>query len=118
MLTSVNPKLPMRNKKITKSFYIDKLGFCEFGNADFADYLMVEKDNVQVHFFLFQELDPSKNYGQMYLRTDSVDELFNDFRDRKVTIHPNGQLETKPWRQREFSVLDPDNNLLTFGQGV
>jgi hypothetical protein len=26
-------------------------------------------------------------------------------------------LETKPWGQREFSLLDPDNNLLTFGEG-
>jgi hypothetical protein len=22
----------------------------------------------------------------------------------------------KPWQQREFSLPDPDNNLLTFGQ--
>jgi len=27
-------------------------------------------------------------------------------------------LETKPWGQKEFSVLDPDNNLLTFGQSI
>jgi hypothetical protein len=25
-------------------------------------------------------------------------------------------LENKPWQQREFALLDPDNNLLTFGQ--
>lgn len=33
-----------------------------------------------------------------------------------VTVHPNGHLQTKPWGQREFALLDPDNNLLTFGQ--
>lgn len=31
-------------------------------------------------------------------------------------IHPNGHLALKPWKQKEFSLLDPDNNLLTFGQ--
>jgi hypothetical protein len=36
--------------------------------------------------------------------------------DNNVSIHPNGHLEDKPWQQREFSLLDPDNNLLTFGQ--
>lgn len=33
-------------------------------------------------------------------------------------IHPNGPLQTKPWGQREFALLDPDNNLITFGQGI
>jgi hypothetical protein len=33
-------------------------------------------------------------------------------------MHPNGYLETKPWGQKEFSLLDPDNNLLTFGQSI
>lgn len=33
-------------------------------------------------------------------------------------MHENGRLENKPWGQREFSVSDPDNNLLTFGQGM
>jgi hypothetical protein len=27
-------------------------------------------------------------------------------------------LATKPWGQREFSLLDPDHNLLTFGETV
>jgi hypothetical protein len=32
MLTDINPKLPMQNKERTKEFYIDKLGFQQFGN--------------------------------------------------------------------------------------
>ncbi|MGB3775037.1 MAG: VOC family protein, partial [Leeuwenhoekiella sp.] len=31
---------------------------------------------------------------------------------------PNGQLKTKAWGQKEFSILDPDFNLLTFGQNL
>lgn len=38
--------------------------------------------------------------------------------DHKVDIHPAGHLKAKPWGQKEFSLLDPDNNLLTFGQSV
>ena len=73
MLTAINPKLPMRDKAITRDFYINKLGFREFGNADNEGYLMVEKDNIEM---------------------------------------------VKPWHQKEFSLLDPDNNLLTFGQSI
>lgn len=51
MLTAINPKLPMRDKTATKDFYINKLGFEEFGNADFDHYLMLQKDRIQIHFF-------------------------------------------------------------------
>jgi len=43
MLTAINPKLPMRDKTKTKEFYINKLGFKEFGNTDFEHYLMLQK---------------------------------------------------------------------------
>jgi len=118
MLTVINPKLPMRNKEITKDFYLNKLNFREFGSADFDGYLMVQKDNVQIHFFEFKELDPKKNYGQVYIRTNDIDTLYKSFIDNKTSIHPNGHLQVKPWGQKEFSILDPDNNLLTFGQSL
>lgn len=108
----------MRNKAATKDFYLNKLGFKEFGNADHAGYLMVQKDNIQIHFFEFKELDPKENYGQVYIRTDDIDKLYQSMLDKKLMIHPAGQLQIKSWRQKEFSMLDPDNNLLTFGQSM
>lgn len=116
MLTDIHPKLPMRNKKVTKEFYLNKLGFQPFGDTDFNNYLMVEKDKIQIHFFTFHNLNPTENYGQIYIRTTNIDALYQSLLNNQVAIHPNGQLENKPWGQREFSLLDPDNNLLTFGQ--
>lgn len=118
MLTDINPKLPMRNKVITQDFYIIQLGFKEFGSADFDDYLMIQKDQIEIHFFLFKDLNPKENYGQLYIRTSDIDTLYKSFLDKKLSIHPNGKLEIKPWGQKEFSMLDPDNNLITFGQSV
>ncbi len=118
MLTSIHPKLPMRDKNITRDFYINKLGFTEFGGADFDGYLMVEKDTIQLHFFEFTALNPKENYGQVYIRSNDIDALYSLFLLKKVDIHPNGKLESKPWGQKEFSVLDPDTNLLTFGQEI
>ncbi|MEQ9403249.1 MAG: VOC family protein [Cyclobacteriaceae bacterium] len=118
MLTDINPKLPMRDKSVTREFYTNKLGFKVFGSADFDGYLMVEKDQIQIHFFEFKELDPKENYGQVYIRTDDIDGLYKTMLDSKTEIHPNGKLQTKPWGQKEFSVLDPDTNLLTFGQSL
>ncbi|MEO8820365.1 MAG: VOC family protein [Ginsengibacter sp.] len=118
MLTDINPKLPMRNKSVTRHFYLNKLGFEETGSADFDGYLMIKKDNIQIHFFEFKDLDPKENYGQVYIRTDDIKGFYQSLLDRKINIHPNGHLEIKPWGQKEFSILDPDNNLLTFGESL
>lgn len=117
-LTDIHPKLPMRNKQMTREFYTKQLGFKEFGRADFDGYLMVEKDQIQIHFFEFKDLEPTQNYGQVYIRTDHIEELYQFFLENKTEIHPNGKLEIKAWGQKEFSILDPDFNLLTFGQGI
>ena len=117
MLTDINPKIPMRDKSVTREFYINKLGFQQFGN-DYDGYLMVQKDNIQIHFFEFKGLDPKENYGQVYIRTDDIDNFYQSMLDKKLSIHPTGHLQAKPWGQKEFAMLDPDNNLLTFGQSI
>lgn len=118
MLTEIHPKLPMRNKHVTREFYATRLGFEEFGSADFEGYLMMQKDRIQIHFFEFKTLDPHENYGQVYIRTDKIEAFYKFLLDKRTPIHPNGPLEIKPWGQKEFSVLDPDHNLLTFGQSL
>jgi hypothetical protein len=118
MLTSIHPKLPMRNKAITRYFYINKLGFSDTGIEDYDGYLILKKDNVEIHFFEFTTLNPDENYGQIYIRVNAIDNFYQTLLDNKTRIHPNGLLEVKPWRQKEFSILDPDKNLLTFGESV
>jgi hypothetical protein len=116
MLTDINPKLPMRHKDATKDYYLNKLNFKESG--DYGDYLIIKKDGIEIHFFEFKDLDPKENYGQVYIRTNGIDNLYQYLLEKKISIHPNGYLEVKPWGQKEFSLLDPDNNLLTFGQSI
>ncbi len=116
MLTNICPKLPMRDKTLTKNFYLNQLDFKLLG--DYGDYLILEKDNIEIHFFEFKNLDPKENYGQVYIRTDEIDKLYQTMLDNNTSIHPNGNLQLKPWGQKEFALLDPDNNLLSFGQRI
>ena len=118
MLTSIHPKLPMRNKAVTRAYYLDQLGFEDIGAEDFAGYLIVSKDQVELHFFEFSGLNPKENYGQVYIRTDNIRALYESLMEKRVPIHPNGPLKEQPWGMMEFSLLDPDHNLLTFGQEV
>ena len=90
MLTEIHPKLPMRHKDVTKRYYLDQLGFEEL--SDYGNYLILKKSGHH-----------PKSLSLLKMKTE---------------IHPNGDLQTKPWGQREFSVLDPDHNLLTFGQSI
>lgn len=114
MLHKISPKLPMRDKVKTKDYYLGKLRFKEIG--DYGDYLMIQKDEIEIHFFEFKGLNPKENYGQVYIRTNNIESLYKSLLEDEISIHPNGPLESKPWGQKEFSLLDPDNNLLTFGQ--
>jgi hypothetical protein len=116
MLTEIHPKLPMRDKPATKKFY-EKLGFQNSG-GDYDGYLMIKKDHIQIHFFEFKELNPLENYGQVYIRVSEIEKLYQFMLDNKITMPQLGRLETKPWGQKEFSIIDPDHNLLTFGQEV
>jgi len=106
----------MRDKSLTKNYYLNQLGFEQLGSDDFPDYLMVKKENIEIHFFLFQELNPKENDGQVYIRVNEIKELYQEMLDGKIAIHPNGKLKETAWGMKEFHLLDPDNNLLTFGE--
>lgn len=106
----------MRDKMLTKEFYLNQLSFELI--SDYGDYILLKKDQIEIHFFEFKSLDPLENYGQVYIRVTDIDYLYKHLNESEVPIHPNGKLEIKPWGQKEFSLLDPDHNLLTFGQKI
>ncbi|MEY3646897.1 MAG: hypothetical protein RL127_1605 [Bacteroidota bacterium] len=63
MFLDVIPKLPMRNKATTKSYYLDLLGFEVVG--DYENYLLVKREGIEIHFFEFVGLNPYENDGQV-----------------------------------------------------
>ena len=67
---------------------------------------------VRMQNIMFETVDEVGNV----IRTENIDHLYQSLLDNKTSLHPNGHLQTKPWGQKEFALLDPDNNLLTFGQ--
>lgn len=118
MFNAIHPKLPMRDYKTTRAFYVDQLGFTQLGDPNFEAYLMLEKENIEVHFFLFPELAPLENYGQVYIRVDNIEQFNEELLSKNIRFAELGKLSLKPWGQWECSILDPDHNLLTFGQSL
>ena len=114
MVTQIIPKLPYINKEETLKFYTEKLRYKLI--SDSGDYFIMTVDSEEIHFFEFKNLDPKKSDFMIYLRIENIENFYENLQTQNVKIHPNGKLETKPWKQKEFSILDPNGTLLTFGE--
>lgn len=106
------PVLASLDIEATQRFYADKLGFRAV--ARYPDYGIVERDDVQIHFWLTDDADIPKATS-CRVDVDGVDQLYEEMNAAGV-VHPNGPLTDQPWGLREFSVLDGDGNLIKFGQ--
>lgn len=116
MITKIIPKLPFTNKEKTLDYY-SIIGFTLL--SDYGDYLLLSLDNIEIHFFYYPELIPEKSDFMIYLKVDeSIEKIYQEVQSNGIKIHPNGNLETKPWNQKEFAIIDPNGTLLTFGQSV
>lgn len=106
------PVLASLDIEATLDFYAEKLGFRPV--ARHADYGIVERDDVQIHFWLTDDASVPKATS---CRVDvtGIDQLYDEMSAAGV-VHPNGPLTDQPWGLREFAVLDGDGNLITFAE--
>ncbi len=110
-LIAAIPKLASLDIERTLAFF-KKLGFKRGGS--YPDYGIVVRDGVQIHFWLCQDARIPRETA-CRIAVEGIESLYMDLSPLGV-IHPNGALEAKPWGVLEFSVLDPDGNLVTFQQ--
>jgi DNA-binding transcriptional MerR regulator len=108
------PVLASLDIEATQRFYAEKLGFTAV--ARYPDYGIVERDGVQIHFWLTDDADIPKATS-CRVDVDGVDHLYDEMSASGV-VHPNGPLTDQPWGLREFAVLDGDGNMIKFGQRV
>lgn len=110
LLTAI-PILAFLEANETIEFY-QKLGFqC---NANWDGYLMFNRDQISIHLWKCDDESIPKNTG-CYINVDEIEKLYEEFSAFNI-IHPNGQLEVKPWEMKQFSILDNSGNILHFGQ--
>jgi len=110
-LISAIPKLASLD--IAKSLaFFERLGFSRrFASSNYG---VAERDGVAIHFWLCSEPRIPRETG-CRIAVEGIEELFETYASLGV-LHPNGNLESKPWGVREFSILDGDGNLVTFQQ--
>lgn len=116
MIISTIPKIPFIDKQKSIDFYIKGLKFELI--SDYTDYLIIQKDNQEIHLFEFENLVPSSSDFMIYFRVTEIEKFYQKIQENGILIHPNGKLEAKIWQQKEFSVIDPNGTLLTFGESL
>jgi uncharacterized glyoxalase superfamily protein PhnB len=115
-LNVVAPRLIANDVVRSANWYKENLGFKLIslyweGNPEYA---ILERDGVEIHLTK-AAVRPEENDNMLYIRVNGIEELYEHCSKREL-VHPNGPLQTKPWKQREFSVIDPNGALLTFGE--
>ena len=110
-MTMAVPIIPARDVAESAAWYRDNLGF-EIVHVE-AEYGIVERDQVGVHFWGPSEIEPKDSMTMFRIRVEGIDELYASCGNKDI-VHPNGPLEEKPWGAREFAITDGDGNLLTF----
>ena len=112
-LVAATPKLASLDIERSLAFF-ERLGFKQLHAS--RDYGVARRDGVSVHFWLCSDPRTPKETG-CRISCEGIGELFEAYFKLGV-VHPNGQLEAKPWGTREFSILDADGNLVTFNEAA
>ncbi len=126
-LTGAIPAIPVLTLTESLPFYCDKLGFTVVHCAD--GFAIVRRDAVEIHLWEANDqtwrsrtgTPPVVSGAETFLAgtascrvaVEAVDE-FHASLDSAGILHPNAPLVTQNWGAREFGVLDPDGNLITF----
>lgn len=114
-LLVATPVLPSLDIARTVAFYCGTLGFDEVHTAP-REYAIVERGSVELHFWYTEDAALPKASG-CRVQVTGIDALYAHCEGAGI-VHPNGPLAIKPWGTREFAILDPDGNLLTFHQSA
>ena len=109
-LRQLLPELPVASVPAAVKHYVDVLGF----HVNYArDYLGV-MDRDDVTLLLIPRTEQQPGIGSCYAYIRDADALHAELVGRGANVR--GEPVSHPWGLRDFAVLDPDGNRLTFGQ--
>ena len=109
-MLSVVPSFSVKDTAKAVAFY-EKLGFAVVLRS--GAYTAMGRDAVQIGLFQ-QRTTVQPKPGSLYIQMNRVDDFYGEVRRSGLKL--TSELRTQPSKMREFSVTDPDNNTLVFGE--
>lgn len=108
---AATPVLASLDIERSVEFFSSKLGFTKVHAAQ-AEYGIVSNGPVQIHFWACNDRKIAEATG-CRVQVQGIEGLHAQCESHAI-VHPNAPLASKPWGTREFAILDPDGNLVTF----
>ena len=113
--SAIIPTLPSRDLDETRAFY-GALGFKPVATEDAPDdYLVLGFGPAELHFFAAASVDPAGTVSGCCIRVPDADRVHGRFAGAGLPATGTPRLTAladRPWGQREFTVVDPDGNLI------
>lgn len=110
MLRKIMPALPLDDVPAGVVHYRDVLGFQI--NYQQHDIGVMDRDDVRL--LLIARTARHKGIGSAYVYVEDADTLYAELRAKGANVQ--SEPVSQPWGLREFLVLDPEGNEITFGQ--
>ena len=117
-LAQITPLITSADIKKSIQFYADTLGFTVGYQS--TDYAYLYRDNIAVRLLKSAEGDGVADRQRWYIDVDGLADLFESMRPELEKL-PKGRVKLpfdQFYGQREFHVIDEDNQLLMFGEAV
>ncbi len=108
---SAIPVLASLDIERSAEFFVSKLGFGKVHVAQ-GEYGIVSNGPVEIHFWACEDRHIAEATG-CRVQVLAIEALHAQCASQAI-VHPNAPLVCKPWGTKEFAILDPDGNLVTF----
>lgn len=109
---AVTPRLPVADVEKALAFYVDKLGFqlgWKWGNP--ITHGNVCRGSINLDVICVTEV--ARGTAMAYVQIRGVDAYFAELKGRGLGV---SEPEDRPYGMRDFEVVDPDGNRLSFGE--
>ncbi len=110
MFDQIMPELPLTDVPAGVAYYRDVLGF----SVNYQQHDLGVMDRDIVRLLLIGRTERHTGIGSCYVYVRDADALHAELVARGANVQ--GQPISRPWGLREFRVLDPEGNQITFGQ--
>lgn len=110
LLDKIMPELPLDDVAAGVAHYRDVLGF----SINYQQHDIGVMDRDQVRVLLIGRTSEHKGIGSAYVYVEDADALHAELVQKGARVQ--GEPVSQPWGLREFRVLDPEGNRITFGQ--
>jgi|SRR5882757_4469323 len=118
LLKHAIPVLPAADAAESLHWWTTVCGFEEtFRDNTPPNYVGIRRDEAYVHISGMSDKTLARTVGDQTMVRFAVKDIvamYAEYQKRGGKVHPNGQLQTKPWGVKEFAAIDPNGVCVTF----